>query len=229
MAQTVDDPGFERLAAKLIGVGAVGLVFTSLCYAVAGPEAALPGGSTSVAAAREATAGAAGWMRMAGLIGMPCDVLLAVGAVMVVMTKRGEGAALAIGGWLSMSIAGALFIVIDAMCAFVLAPAALSGEGYAGLRTLFDVLFAIGTWATGLGALAAAASSRWPEFRWGAVRWAMRVAGVVGLAASSAYLLGLPGVPLIGPAIALTAVALALGAKAMHSAPRTGLTEPLEA
>lgn len=215
-----DDPRFGRIAAVLIGAGAFGVVATSVFYALAGPAAALPGGAASLDAARAATAAGAGWMRAAGLAGMPSDVLLAVGGLMMAATKRGEGAGIAIAGWLAMAIAGALFIVVDAMVAFVLPHAALLAGGdaaYLGLRSLFDVLFAIGAWATAVGALAAAGSARWPEFRRRAVRWPMRAAGVVGIVASSAFLLELPGSRLIGPGIALAAVALLLVSLAMLS------------
>ena len=218
---TASDPNFNRVAATLLGVGALGLIATSGFYALAGPAAALPGGAVDLDAARAATATSAGWMRLAGLVGMPSDVLLAVGGVMMAMSKRGEGAAWAIAGWLAMATAGALFIVVDAMVAGVLPPAALSSEaGYAGLRALFDVLFTIGAWTAGLGALAAGWSPHWPEYRWRAVLWLMRGAGGVGVLANTAHLLGLPGAPLIGPGVALLAVALLALSVAVRSQPR---------
>jgi len=207
MMNPSDDPRFTRLAATLLAVGALGVIVTSACYGVAGPQAALPGGMASVDAARSATAAAAGWMRAAGLFGMPSDVLLAVGGLMWAATKRHDG--LAFAGWLAMAMAGALFIVVDAMVAFVLPAAAVHGDAaYVGVRALFDVLFAIGGWAAGLGALAAAWHAQAPEYRWRATLWLMRGSGALCLLANSAYLLGLPGAPLIGPGIALFAVAL---------------------
>lgn len=214
---TANDPCFARVAATLVGGGALGVMATSVCHALAGPEAALPGGASSMEAARAATAAAAGWMRAAGLAGMPSDVLLAVGGVMMAMMKRGEGAGVAMAGWLAMAVAGALFIVVDAMVALVLPAAAAGGSGYLGLRALFDVLFAIGAWATGAGALAAAWSPRWPEYRWRFVQCSMRAAGALGLLANSAHLLGLPGAPLIGPGVALIAVALLALSVAVYS------------
>lgn len=214
------DPHFGRIAALLLGVGAVGLIATSAFYVLAGPAAALPGGAPDPLAARSASAASAGWMRAAGLAGMPSDVLLAVAALMVAAMKRGRGAGLAVAGWLAMAIAGALFIVVDAMVAFVLPAMALhpGGEpGYAASRALFDVLFAIGAWVVGAGALAAAWSARWPEFRWRAARWLLRAAAAVGLLGSTAWLLGLPGAPLIGPGIALTAVALLVLSAALYT------------
>jgi hypothetical protein len=119
-----------------------------------------------------------------------------------------------------MAIAGALFIIVDAMVAFVLPPAALLAQGdaaYLGLRALFDVLFAIGAWTVNIGALAAAWSPRWPEFRWRAALWLMRAAGAIGVVANTAYFLDLPGARLIGPGVALSAVALLVLALAVHA------------
>ncbi|MCJ0762966.1 hypothetical protein [Variovorax terrae] len=217
------DPRFGPTAAALLGAGALGLIATSICYALAGPAAALPGGAGNLELARAATAPVAGWMRAAGLIGMPSDVLLAVGALMMAFMKRGEGAGLAMAGWLALAIAGTLFVIVDAMVALVLPPLAALEHGeaaYSGLRSLFDGLFAIGAWTTGLGALAAAGSARWPEYRRRGVLWLMRAAGAVCVAANTAYLLGLPGSRLIGPGIALEAVALlALSIALLRSPP----------
>lgn len=227
------DPAFERLAALLLGAGALGVIVTSAFYSLAGPAASLPGGAPDLATARAASAASAGWMRAAGLAGMPSDVLLAVGGLMMAAMKRGPGAGVAVAGWLAMAIAGALFIVVDAMVAFVLpAMAAMSGgeSGYAAARALFDVLFAIGGWATGAGALAAAWSPHWPEFRWRTVLWLLRAAALVGLVANTAWLLGLPGARLIGPGVALAAVALlALSIALLRDAREDALTAPSRA
>jgi hypothetical protein len=218
----------ERLAAALIVLGAVGVIATSAFYAASGPEAALPGGAPSVAAARAATVAVTALMRAAGLCGMPSDVFLAVGALLFAATRRGSAAPVAIAGWLAMAVSGVVFIVVDAMVSFVLPSAAVFPDGaatYAAVRSLFDILFAIGTWTFGAGALAAAWSPDRPEVRWPAVLWVMRVAGVAGLAAGSAYMLGLPGSPLLGPGVVLGAVALLLlGASAYRSVQRSTAT-----
>jgi hypothetical protein len=209
------------LAARLLGIGAAGLVATCIFYVLAGPVAALPGGAPSAAAAVAATPAASGWMRAAGLAGMPSDVLLAVAALLLAAHERRRGAALATAGWLALAISGALFIAVDASVAMVLPVAAAQAGGeaaYAGLRALFDVLFAIGAWAAALGALAASWQAGGALFRWPAVGWGLRIAGIVGLAASSAHLLGGPGAALIGPGVALLALAL-LGVAAAYAAP----------
>lgn len=207
--QEIDIDASTRLGAWLLGAGALGLVATCVLYVLAGPVAALPGGAVTSAAAIAATPASAGWMRAAGLVGMPSDVVLAIGALLLAMHER-RRAPLALAGWLALAIAGALFIAVDAMVSMVLpAVAAQAGAeaAYAGMRALFDTLFSIGAWTAGFGALAAAWRHDGVLFRWPAVGWGMRAAGVVALSASSMHLAGGPGAPLIGPGIALLALA----------------------
>lgn len=199
-----------RLGALLLGGGALGLIATCVAYVLAGPQTALPGGATNAAMAMAATPLATTWMRMAGLLGMPSDVLLAVGALLLATYEFQRRASLAMAGWLTLAIASALFIVVDAMVAMVLPVAAAQAGGeaaYAGLRALFDGLFAIGAWTAGAGALAVAWRTDGTVFRWLAVAWGLRVAGLVAVLASAAHLLGWPGVSLIGPGVALLALA----------------------
>ena len=216
---TLGDPD-ARLGAFLLGVGALGLVATCVSYVLAGPEAALPGGASSTAAAIAATPLAAGWMRAAGLFGMPSDVLLALGALLLAShTKRRGAAPRVLAGWLALAIASVLFIVVDAMVVLVLPLAAAQPAGeaaYVGLRAMFDALFSIGAWTAGGGALALAWRNEGALFRWPAVGWGMRGAGVIGLLASSSHLLGLPGAQLIGPGIAVLALA-SLGTAAAYA------------
>lgn len=197
-----------RLGLRLLGLGAVGLMATCLFYVLAGPPAALPGGAPSFAQAIAATPAAAGWMRAAGLTGMASDILLAVAALLLAAHEYRRGQARLLAGWLALALAAALFVIVDAMVAVVLPVAAAQAGGeaaYAGLRALFDVLFAIGTVAAGGGALALGwrlNSQRRPVLSWG-----LRLAGGIGLLASSSHLLGGPGAALIGPGIALLALA----------------------
>jgi hypothetical protein len=208
-----DESGFLRIAGVLLAAGSIGIVAVSTCYGLAGPEATLPGASAGVESARAATASGAQWMRMAGLFGLPSDVLFAAGAAMLAATRRGPGAGIAVAGWLLLAIAGVLFTIVDAMVGFVLPHAAAMPQGeaaYAAVRALFDALFAAGTWTVGAGALAVAWSSHWAEYRRRTTLWLMRAAGVACLASGSGWMLGLPTGPLAGPAIALSVVALLL-------------------
>ena len=95
----------------------------------------------------------------------------------------------------------------------MLPPVAASGDSaaYVVARSSFDVLFNIGGWTLGLGALLAALAPPGRALAWRPLRGLMGLAGVLGLAVNTSFLLGGPGAPLIGPAVVLTALAL-LGA-----------------
>lgn len=213
-------PTAARLGAWWLGVGAVGLLATCICYVLAGPVSALPGGATSLMAALSATPGASGWMRAAGLFGMPSDVLLTVGALLIALHEFKRGATVAMSGWLGLAASGVIFTVVDALVAAVLpvvAAQADAASAYPGWRALFDTLFVLGTWAAGLGAVAAAWQVQGLLFRWTWVGRGLRAAGVVALTASSVHALGGPSAPLIGPGIALIALAALAAAVAYGS------------
>lgn len=206
-----DDPGLGRVAAALLVLGALGIVATSVCYAVAGPVAALPGpsGATYVEI-QDATANSAPWMHWASLFGLPGDVLAVVGAALMATTRRGPGAAVAAAGWLALALAALLFVTVDAMVGYVLpAVSAMpdSVAAYTGLRALFDTLFAIGTWTVGAGLLAVSWHAHWPEFEVRALLWLARLAGALSLLSASAYFLALPLQQAMGLGVALSAVA----------------------
>jgi hypothetical protein len=197
----------NQLAAWLLGSGAIGLVATCICYVLAGPEAALPGGFQNPSASLAATVQAVPWMRAAGLFGMPSDVLLAVASLLLAGNAFNRDEALLCAGWLAMAVAATLFVIVDAMVAFVLPAAAVSLHVYVGFRAMFDVLFAFGTCTVGIAAIALAWHAKGALFRWRVVGWGMRFAGLICLSASSAYLLTNAGGQLIGPGIALIALA----------------------
>ena len=205
--------GERRAAAWLLGLGAAGVLATCVSYVLAGTPAALPGGAPDFESGRVATAAAAGWMRAAGTFGMPGDVLLVAGCVLLAGAGRRAGTAAGAVGWGLLALSCALFILVDAVVAFVLPPVAVSGSApaYVVARSAFDVLFNIGGWTLGLGALLAALGAPGRALAWRPLRGLMGLAGVLGLAVNTSFLLGGPGAPLIGPAVVLTALAL-LGA-----------------
>lgn len=73
-----EDFAARRAAAVAVGLGALGVVMTSIFYALSPPQAALPHPIVSSDAIQATLAGAT-TMRIAGVIGMHADVLLAAG------------------------------------------------------------------------------------------------------------------------------------------------------
>ena len=213
-----DDSSPTRVwGARLFGLGALGLILTCVCYVLAGPVAALPGGASNLADAIQATQANIRWMRAAGLSGMVFDVFLTVGAALLAAAEFRRGIAPAMAGWLAVAVACALFILIDAIVALALPAAAQRGAevAYPALRALFDGLFAIGAAAAGGGALAATWAGSLLDGR-ALPRWMMRLAGLIALGGGAAHFLGFPAPQPMGLGITLLAVggvitALSLG------------------
>jgi hypothetical protein len=222
--QTSPPPGTDsRPAASIFGLGAVFLIATCVFYVVAGPEAALPGGARNATEALRATPDAAPWMHLAGTTGMLADIALAVGAAMLAFQDGHRRDSRALGGWLAIAVASAIFVVVDAMVAVVLpfvGTHASSPDTCWAFRLLFDVLFAIGAWAAGLGALAVASARSGALARSPGAMWLMRVAGIVSLVSASAQLLGFPAAQFIGVGITILALAsMALSAHHLKAEP----------
>ena len=218
-ASALDTSAFARLGARFFALGALGLIATSVFYVLAGPAAALPGGADTLSQALAATPPAAGWMQLAGLIGMPSDILLALGAGLFARHASRRGMPLAFAGWLALAVASVLFVFVDALVAKVLplvAAQADAAAAYVGLRACFDVLFAFGALTAGGGALAIAWRGDGPVFRWLPLGWGVRLAGGLCGVPSASFLLGGPGAPLIGPGIALLAI-VSLGIAAAYA------------
>lgn len=211
------DAAQARLAAQLVGLGAFGIFLTCGAYLLAGEPAAMPGGAATAAAAISATPQAAGWMRVAGLVGMPGDILAAVGCLMAARLHRAQP--LAMAGWVGMSLTSLLFVLVDAMVGFVLPAQALAEQAvsvYPAWRAWFEVLFIIGTWAMGISAAAIACGRfGWPAW----ALWLLRMAAMLGFVAGCLGLAGWPVAPMLGGSIALTVVALMGWAVAMKPAP----------
>jgi len=212
IAPIADGQNIGRTAATLVTIGALGIVATSVYYVLAGPLAAAPGAAaSSYEAVQAATAQGAAWMRAASMFGLPSDILAAVGSVMMAVTRQGRGAALAAAGWVTLGMASLLFVLVDGMVGQVLPLVAAlpdSAAAYAGSRALFEVLFGVGTWAVGVGALAISWHAHWPEYGKRALLWLMRLAGALSLASGSAFILGSPAGRLVGLSVAIFSVAL---------------------
>lgn len=209
---------FARLGARFFALGALGLIATSVFYVLAGPVAALPGGADPVTQALAATPAAAGWMQLAGLTGMPSDILLALGAGLFALHASRRGMPMAFAGWLALAVASVIFVFVDALVAKVLPPVAAqaSAAAYVGLRACFDVLFAFGALTAGGGALAITWRGEGCVCRWLPLGWGVRLAGALCCVPSASFLLGGPGAPLIGPGIALLAI-MSLGIAAAYA------------
>lgn len=206
-------PHHSRWSLSCLLLGGVGLIATCVCYAMAGPVAALPGGAGGWPEAIQATLDRASWMRAAGLWGVPSDVLLAVGSALLALESEKVGHTGLTIGWMLLGLAGALFIPVDTIVGQALPivaadPAAQSSYGL--LRTVFDAAFAWGALVAGAGALLLAWASVDAAPSW---RLSLVVAAGGCLLSGIAYAGGWTALgPLAGPAIALLAFTISLWA-----------------
>jgi hypothetical protein len=142
-------------------VGWLGVLATTVCYALSPPAAAMPHQPFQLGAALEGAAAGAATMIAASFAGMFSDIVLATGTLLVALelVRRGRGVAAA--GWIAMFLSVVIFALVDTMVGQVLVPLAATQGGasaFAGFKYLFDALFLLGTIAFGAGAIVALAS-----------------------------------------------------------------------
>jgi hypothetical protein len=221
----IPDSG-RRTPALVVGgaalaLGSLGVVATSVLYALSPPAAALPAYPLDQALAG-ARAGAT-TLFAAGTVGIFSDIVMAVGTLLVGLELVLRRRALAAAGWIAMLLSIIVFTLVDAVGGYVLASLAVMSNGagaFAGFKRLFDVLFLLGTVAFGGGAvvaLAAEISDPAPLVGRPLAIGGILV-GLAGLLTSAACFLGLPfgqgvGVSVAVGAALFTAVGLQLARK----------------
>ena len=136
-----------------LALGALGVIATSALYlASRQPAAVLPMPNVATADALSAAANSHGFMLAAGTIGLLSDIALASGAFVLMAYRPPSGHPIETIGWAFAAIGTLLFIVVDALAGHVLSQVArlAAAEGaFFGFKRLFDVMFTLGTIATG--------------------------------------------------------------------------------
>jgi hypothetical protein len=97
------------------------------------------------------------FMVAAGMAGVVSDVILAAGALVLMVFRRRAGLRFEPLGWACAAISALIFVSVDALSAGVLTQLASIDGAYAtfvGFKRLFDMLFIVGALAFGLGGLA---------------------------------------------------------------------------
>jgi hypothetical protein len=204
-----------RFGGTTIAVGSFGVVLSSVFYALSPAAAALPAQPFNEAAALAGAVSGAGVMHWAGAIGIFADIAFAMGCLLAMLSYARRERAMAAAGWATVALSQILFIVVDAVAGFTLAPLAASPAtigAFIGFKTLFDALFLLATFTFGLGA----AFSLWPEVQTSgaAVSKPLAYAGLaVGALAMIAALACFAGIPFqagVGLAIAAGSVVFTL-------------------
>jgi hypothetical protein len=201
------DPRTLYWGGLAVAVGALGVVVTSVLYALSPPQAVLPMPNPALAdALREMIAGQT-FIVAAGTIGILADIILAAGAFTLMLYPWTTGLHFKQLGWACLAISTLIFTLVDGLSAGVLTQlAALDGAyvGWVGFKRLFDVLFISGTIAFGFGGLAVLASdvtAKLPMLP-KPLTWIGMGISAAGLGASLLYFANVNLAPVIGLSIA---------------------------
>lgn len=198
-----------------LAVGALGVVATSVFYLLSPPAAVMPLVPLDLHQALGGAAHGATTMHIAGTIGTLSDVIIAAAAFSIgaAEVRRGGFSAGALG-WMAIAISGIIFISVDTLVGFVLGRIALapgSADAFLGFKILFDALFALGTFAFGIGgalALMAYVRERGAVSR--AIAWPALLLALIGAIAGIASLLGFDAHNFMGASIGGGALLFAL-------------------
>ncbi|MGA2126412.1 MAG: hypothetical protein ABSG76_09695 [Xanthobacteraceae bacterium] len=199
------------MAAVAIAAGAAGVIATSAFYGLSPPQAALPMPDPMMVQASDAAATGAALLKAGGTIGIVSDVVLVIGALVLMARRTASEDGLERLGWAGIAVSALVFVTVDAMAGYVLPEVAVMPNGaaaFAGFKRLFDVLFVLGTLAFG----AAMMAIFWNERRSGA-----RILGTIGFLTgllativSCAYFIGVNLAQPIGISVAVGSVLFTL-------------------
>jgi hypothetical protein len=179
-----------RTGGLVLALGGAGVVATSVLYGLSPPAAAMPVIPLDLAAALAGAVRGQVTMHLAGLIGVPGDVLVTAAGILLGGIEAARGRGLAAIGWFLIATSTILFAVVDSLVGFVLPPVAVSAPAsFFAVKSLFDVLFLLGTATFGAGAVLALVAQGF-----GIPRLLAIPALLVGLIAVGGGLAGLLGV-----------------------------------
>ncbi|WP_155904991.1 hypothetical protein [Methylopila sp. M107] len=204
-------PSLGKLGGWLVAASAASIVAVSAFYVLSPPAAIDPALDVDPVAAAAAAVEGARTMRLAGLFGVIGDLVLALGALLLMAEAAIERRSSAAAGWGAVALSALVFEIVDALAGFVLPAAGASPEVFLGLRNLYAALFLAGTATFGAGALLLARG----EPRLGRLLGGLCVIdGVLAIAAVALVFAGLPLGPLVGGAVGFGAlIFVAVGAR----------------
>lgn len=139
-----------------VAVGAFGVVVAGAFYALSPVAAALPVPDPVLAHAQAGMVAGRVTLRIAGTVGIFADVILAAGTLVLTAFRPPAGLPAERMGWALVTLSVLDFVLVDALSAGVLTQvAAMDGAAaaFAGFKSLYDTLFALGTLVFGLGAI----------------------------------------------------------------------------
>ncbi len=211
-------------AGLAVAIGSFGVVLTCIFYALSPVAAALPIPNSPIMNAHDGMISGRITIIAAGIVGVPADVILIAGTLLLMVFRTPAGLQIERLGWALATIGVVIFIFVDSLAAGVLTQIAALDTGmtvFVGFKLLFDILFIFGTITIGLGSplifvseLKASHSILAKPLAWSGILFSL-----LGLIASILYLaqIGLP--QLIG--ISIAGVSLILGIYGIQIARRS--------
>jgi hypothetical protein len=155
-ASEESDASLVSPAGACLGLGAAGVVLTSLFYLLSPPHAAMPVVPPDLNIAAAGAIDGAATMRLAGLTGIPADMLITAGGLVLGLAEGLRGRGVSALGWFLIALSTVIFAIVDALVGFVLPQAAISAPAsFPAAKLTFDILFVSGTFAFGTGAVLA--------------------------------------------------------------------------
>ncbi len=196
----------------LLALGSLGVVVTSVFYALSPVAAALPTGADLTDALAGSMAGAL-TLTIAGSVGIVGDVLFAAGCLLLMTFREPAGLALERAGWALGALSVMIFVFVDALSAAVLSTVAELGlPSYAGFKLLYNALFVLGTLTFGLSApsiFAGELKAEKPALPvW--MSWLGLAAGLVGFLAALLWFADIALPQVIGVSVALGSMVFAV-------------------
>jgi hypothetical protein len=175
-----------------LAIGSFGVVLASAFYALSPVVAALPAAGMSIEDAYHGMISGRTTMMAAGVIGLPSDVILIAGTLLLTVFRTPPSLQIQRLGLALVAVGVLIFTLVDSLAAGVLTQIAAFDSTmtvFAGFKFLFDILFVFGTLTVGLGMplvliseLKAASSILAKPFAWAGILFSL-----VGLAASILY------------------------------------------
>ncbi len=204
---TTPDSDTVFWAGMAVAIGALGVVVASVFYAISPVSAALPMPGLSLTNALAGMIAGRTSMMAAGTIGIIFDVILAVGALLLMVFRKPASLQVERAGWAFLTISVLVFVMVDSLSAGVLTQVAVQDgamAAFAGFKLLFNTLFVLGTIAFGLGApliLVSEMKSESPVLA-NPLIWIGIVAGCAGLLSGMLYFANVSLPQVIGISIA---------------------------
>jgi hypothetical protein len=196
----------RRVGGMMLMVGALSVVATSACYAIAPVAAAMPVAPMQIDVAMDAAQDGGSLLRLIALISAPGDVVTAAGALLLAFDHAARDEGMMAAGLLLAAMSSFFFLGVDLIGGVAVPHLSALGarEGFAAAKIMFDAFFMGGVICLGLAGLAygVGATQRTPR-----MAPLFMLIGLLGVVSGMAALAGANVPQPMGISVALAALA----------------------